>query len=203
MMKQAFFKVGQPIVLRQMSYGWIWQVHPSIVVCDTPEFRAFFKPPGAIWKDPIESISPAERAKKSWSFTDKEWGFGGILRLNVPGVAYSVLLLRNEDGTLFKYYINLEEPIYRTRFGFDYEDNILDIYIDADLSGWSWQDENELEEVVAAGLMTKERAAALYAEGEAAVALIQSGKSPFNDWEKWRPDPSWKTPVLPEGWDNI
>jgi hypothetical protein len=30
-----------------------------------------------------------------------------------------------------------------------------------------------------------------------------SGKSIFNSWEKWRPDPAWKVPVLPEGWDVL
>lgn len=194
---------GQSIVLRQLSWGKLWQVRPVIVVCDTPELRALFLLPGTIGKDAVESITPVQRFHQSWVFKDREWGFGGILRLTIPRSDYSVLLLRNEDGTRFRWYINLEEPMQRTRFGFDYEDNILDIWVKADLSGWSWQDEDELEEAVAARLVTKEKAATLYAEGKAAVTLLQSGKSPFNDWVTWRPDPSWQVPVLPDGWDVI
>jgi hypothetical protein len=203
MIKQSFFSPGQHIVLRQMSFGKIWQARPAIVVRDTPELMAFFVPPGSIWKDAAEAIRPAERVHRTWSHIDSVWGFGGILRLSVPGAHYSVVLLRNTDGTLYRWYINLEDPLCRTRLGFDYEDRILDIVIKPDLSNWSWMDEDELEEVVSAGLVSKEKVADMYAEGEIVVKRILSGRSPFNGWEKWRPGPSWKVPVLPEEWNKI
>lgn len=203
MRKQTFFKIGQSVVLRQLSNGRIWIARPYIVVRDTRELLVLFSPLGSIWKDTSEKIKPAERPNKTWTWVNREWNFGGILRLTIPGSRYSVLLLTNEDGTPYKYYINLEEPIHRTKFGFDFEDNILDIWVEADLSSWSWQDEDELEEAVAAGQITREQAAALYSEGKAAVGLLQSGNSPFNGWEKWRPGPAWKMPVLPDDWDKL
>jgi hypothetical protein len=203
MTQQSFFQPGQSIVLRQLSYSKIWQVRPVIVVRDTPEIRVLFVHPATIGKDAAERVTPAQRIHQSWVFTDREWGFGGILRLTIPGAGYSVLLLRNADGSLFKWYINLEDPMRRTKLGYDYEDNILDIFVEADLSSWSWKDEDELDEVVGLGIFAKEKAAALYEEGERAVAWLRSGKSPFNAWINWKPDTSWQVPVLPEGWDVL
>ena len=46
-------------------------------------------------------------------------------------------------------------------------------------------------------------AKALYAKGEEVRDMIMSGKSIFNGWEKWRPDLTWKVPVLPDCWDIV
>ena len=159
-------------------------------------------PHGAIWKDASPDLRPTERLNKAWALLDTEWTFGGTLRLSIPGASYSVIRLSNVDGSLYQWYINLEEPLRQTDIGFDYQDNILDVVVQPNLTDWIWRDEDELEEVVAAGLLSKAKATALYAEGTAAVALLQSGKSVFNGWANWRPDPSWPVPALPPGWDK-
>ncbi|MFA5309642.1 MAG: DUF402 domain-containing protein [Dehalococcoidales bacterium] len=202
MPNQSFFRPGQTIVIREMCDGRIWEARPAVVVSDTPRLGAFFVPPGSIWKESGEDFRPAERVGKSWRLKDKVWGFGGILRLTVPAASYSVLLLRNADGSLYQWYINLEDPLRRTGLGFDYEDNILDIGVNPDFSGWHWKDEDELQEAIIIGLISQEKAAALYTEGKKAVDWLISGQSPFNGWEKWRPDPAWTLPVFPEGWEE-
>jgi len=202
-MNNQHFSPGQTIVLRQMFCGKIWEAHPAIIERDTPELLVSFYPSGAVRKKPVPKVSPAQRLNNSWLFVDDVWGFGGILRLTIPGEKYSVLLLRNADGSLYEWYINLEEPMRRTPIGFDYNDNVLDAVIAPDFSTWEWHDEDELEEAVAAGLYTPEQAASLYTEGERVVNWLRSGKSPFNIWEKWRPDPAWNVPVLPGGWDVL
>ncbi len=170
---------------------------------DTADLRAFYMPTGAIWKHSAEDIRPAQRVGRHWDLTDRRWTFGGTLRLTVPGAAYSIIHLSNPDGSLYAWYVNLEEPLYPAGLGFDYQDNILDVVVQPDLSTWVWRDEDELEEAVTAGLVSKEKAASLYAEGGAAVAALQSGKSVFNGWENWRPDLSWPIPVLPAGWNKM
>ncbi len=126
-----------------------------------------------------------------------------MLRLAVPGAPYSILVFRNPDWTLRLWYINLEWPYRRTASGFDTADRLLDALVDPNLSSWRWDDEDELAEAVSIGAISQEEAASLYAEGRAAVAALQSGKSVFNGWQDWRPDPSWPVPVLPDGWDQI
>jgi uncharacterized protein len=114
-----------------------------------------------------------------------------------------VLLFRNEDMKLRSWYINLEQPLCRFPLGFDYLDEMLDIIVSPDLSAWRWKDEDELAEAIEYGMVTKERAAYLYREGERVANWIQSGKSSFNGWENWKPDPAWQAPVLPAGWDKV
>ena len=163
--------------------------------------------PGSQWKMPRsesgEKVSPADRERQGWVLHDSKWLDISLLRLSIPGERYSVLIFRDPQGVQLRWYINLEEPLERTPLGFDFHDSILDVILTPDLSGWRWEDEDELEDAVSAGIMSEEEAADLYTEGERAVDFLRSGKSPFNGWEKWRPDPSWPLPVLPAEWDTI
>jgi uncharacterized protein len=103
----------------------------------------------------------------------------------------------------YSWYINLEDSLRRTDMGYEFTDQWLDVIVKPDLSAWQWKDEDELAEAVTLGIVTKEKAAFLYQEGERVANWILSGKSPFNGWENWNPDPSWKVPVLPEDWDVL
>ena len=129
------------------------------------------------------------------------------IRLTIPGESYSVLLFWNCNNNNLRYwYINLEDPVNpmrRTKLGFDLCDQILDIIVESNLKDWRWDDEDELQEAIEAHLISPEKAQALYAKGEKVRDLIMSGKSIFNGWEHWKPDLSWKVPVLPDGWDVV
>jgi len=75
------------------------------------------------------------------------------------------------------------------------------VVIDPDLS-WRWKDEEELEEAVRLGLLTRQAADGIRAEGERVIARLEARNPPFCDgWERWRPDPAWPIPQLPVGWD--
>jgi hypothetical protein len=91
----------------------------------------------------------------------------------------------------------------RTPIGFDYMGQLLDIIVEPDLSGWHWKDEDEFQEAQELGLISPERAGSMRAEGESVVEMLLSGKSIFNGWEHWKPDPSWEIPTLPEGWERV
>jgi hypothetical protein len=101
------------------------------------------------------------------------------------------------------WYINLEYPITRTDRGFDYTDMILDIIVEPDLKNWRWKDADEFQEAVDLDMISPQEAKMFRAEGEKALKLLRSGKSIFNGWEHWHPDPSWPVPILPDGWDII
>ncbi len=207
MKDQSFFSSGQNIVLRQVFRGRIWSAGPEIVVQDAPELLVFYIMPGAIVKRPHtlsgERIKPHCKISGEYNIKDIPWGKNYCLRLKIPGSDYSVELFFNLDMVFLAWYINLETPFRRIPTGFEYTDEELDIILKPDLSSWQWKDEDELEEAITCGLTSPERATYLHKEGERVANGIQSGKSPFNGWEKWRPDPSWKVPILPEGWDVL
>jgi predicted RNA-binding protein associated with RNAse of E/G family len=203
----GFFDPGQHVVLREIWDRQIWSARPAIVVQDTPELIACYIAPGSPWKMPRSSngerVSPARRRQEGLVLQDAAWLDIGLLRLSIPGDNYSVLIFRNSSGAQTHWYINLEEPLERTRLGFDYRDQILDVILTPDLTSWRWEDEDELAEAISARLVTEELAAALHARGKAVVGELRSGRSVFNEWERWRPDPSWSILELRDGWDVI
>lgn len=78
---------------------------------------------------------------------------------------------------------------------------MLDIVIEPDFSAWRWKDEEDLADAVEKDLLSS-GADAIRAEGERVIALIKSGKPPFDRaWSAWRP-PDWPVPKLPVGWDE-
>lgn len=206
------FKLGEPVLVREIWNCKIFTARPMIVVKDDAELIALHIPPNTLWQHHYtqdgKSITVDERLNNKWILKDTLWGkTHGFLKLAIPGEDFSVLLFWDYTDNRFLYwYINLEDPenpIHRTAMGFDYTDQILDVIIQPNLKDWRWDDEDELQEAINAGIISLEEAKALYAKGEEVRDMIMSGKSVFNGWEHWKPDLSWKTPVLPEGWDII
>ena len=126
-----------------------------------------------------------------------------MLRLIFPDVSHSVhLIWREECWELICWYVNLEEPTTRTAIRFDTWDQQLDIVIRPDFSSWRWKDEDHFEEVQSFGLISPGRAKEFRDEGLRVIGLMNERRPPFNGgWESWRPDPSWRMPELPSGWN--
>jgi hypothetical protein len=183
---------GDHVLVRQLFLGRIWSAVPAIVVRDEDELVANWLPPvpfayaeGSLF-DGWELRERAPRRRH------------GILRLTPPGRRHSILVFRHDDGSLQGWYVNLEQPQRRTPHGFDFEDRLLDLFVEPDGKS-RWLDEDEFAEAVARGLFGDAEAAEIRAEGEGVVA-----EWPFpTGWEDWRPDPSWELPSLPEGWDAL
>jgi hypothetical protein len=202
------FTPGQPVLVREIWQGKVWTARPEIVVQDTPELLVLYKARGTRWKQSIspEGAKPSALNRKSgqWHLNDAVWNVEGNLRLNIPGSHDSVLAFWNDfHESLGCWYINLEYPLTRTDTGFDYTDMLLDILVEPDLKNWRWKDADEFQEAVDLDMISPQEAKMFRAEGEKALKLLRSGKSVFNAWEHWHPDPSWPVPILPDGWDII
>jgi predicted RNA-binding protein associated with RNAse of E/G family len=208
-LEQSFFTRGARIVLREIWQGRVWSAKPVIVVQDTPEMLALYLPVGTPYKQPRtldgKEVTPKTRVEGKWLLVDNVWPDDGeCLRLVISGVPYSVLCFWLEAHSKFRdWYINLEDPLRRTSIGFDYMDQLLDIIVQPDLSSWFWKDEDEFQEAQESGLISPERAREMRADGEKVVEMLLSGKSIFNGWEHWKPDPAWEMPTLPEEWERV
>ncbi len=193
------------MVLREVWRSRIWTVRPVLVVRDSPALLALYLPAGTVWKRPRRPDGgPIRLPAGDWTLMDHRQTID-VLRLNIPGAAHSVMLFWKEGHAEFiGWYVNLEEPLRRTAIGFDYMDQALDIVISPDMTEWHWKDEDELQEALAAGLFTPRQAAEIRREGERALELLLARRPPFDDgWERWRPDPSWPAPQLPDGWAGV
>ncbi len=205
--KKQYFKPGQTVLVREIWQGRVWTARSMILIQDTPELIALYWAPGTLWKRARShqggEVAVIDCKQGNWELNDSILEGGGTLRLSIPGAFYSVLLFRNTDGTINRWYINLENPLTRTNKGFDYLDQFLDIIVAPDLKTWHWKDEDEFQEAQDLGLILPKEVKMLSEEGLKALELLQSDKSVFNGWEYWKPNPSWKIPALPEGWDII
>jgi predicted RNA-binding protein associated with RNAse of E/G family len=100
------------------------------------------------------------------------------------------------SGNFIGYYINLQDPVRRSPFGFDSMDHVLDIVIKPDLN-WCWKDEDELRTAVEVGIFSASEARAIRANGERAIAAIDTLFP--TGWEKRTPEPRLLSLQLPAG----
>lgn len=157
----------------------------------------------ACWTPPgTERYVPVDDDGNEIRIPQDDWTLGTLvtrlhsLVLLRPGSRHSLWLFWDGDRFEFeRWYVNFEEPLGRTRVGFDYKDWKLDLVVDAD-GTQRWKDEDELEEASRLGIVDAD---AVWAEAERVVA-----DPPWpTGWEDWRPDPSWPVPRFPDGWDRV
>jgi uncharacterized protein DUF402 len=187
-------------VLRFVRYGQVRRASPHFVVRDDGELVALHIPVGAGAKTAVWGDSPIRgQADRTWTLRDLTWHSYRVLRLIRWGAGHSVeLFFHGHNDSFAGWYVNLQEPLRRSPVGFDTDDLVLDIWIEPDGS-WEWKDDDELELAVELGRFTPAEAEAIRAEGERVIAA-----RPWpTGWEAWRPDPRWKLPELPAGWDLV
>ncbi len=207
MREEDRFFTGQTIVTREVWNGKLLRAVPVTVVRDDPEIIALYAPRTTAYKYPLtsagERVRPCQRLSGDWVLTERRAEQWSSLRLAIPGECYSVILFRDPDLTVGRWYINLEDPLERTAHGFIVRDHFLDVLVAGDLSSWEWKDEDEFAEAIDLGMVHPEKAALLRSEGRRVAEWICSGTSPFNEWREWRPDPAWTVPEFPPGWDGV
>lgn len=200
---RAMWSPGDPVVIRELWNGQVFEARPASVVADLPAQTTLHVAPfvrcGVAIDDAGEELRFPDRP---WHLYVRERGDFGVLSFAWPDTPYSVLLLSEPDGSPRGWYVNLQAQLARTPIGFDTVDHLLDALIPLDRTSWAWKDEDELAEGIALGLFSEDDAAWLRYWGERAVEHVLLRLPPFDEpWEDWRPDPAWPAPQLPFGWD--
>jgi hypothetical protein len=150
-----------------------------------------------LWLPPESAYAIGDDLFCEWTYQERVL-HRGQLRVTRGDDPFSVFLFTNHDGTFRGWYVNLERPQQRTELGFDYEDELLDVWVALGQQP-ELLDEDELDEAVQHGFVSGEHAATIRATAERVLA-----EPPWpTGWEDWRPEPGWQTPVLPPGWDQL
>lgn len=171
----------------------------GIVVADKPDLLAMYMPEGS----PLRFAPDFFGAPHPWSWRDR-WQGHGVLQLQRPGDMYAVWVFWEGDARDFTgWYINLQEPFRRTRFGVDTQDLELDIVVALDGS-WRYKDDEELEGWIDRGRWTPPEVRAIRAEAARIGELLDAGSKWWgNEWGSWQPDPEWPLPTLPATWHQL
>ncbi len=210
------FQPGDHIVMRNVFDGRVQTVFASIVVVDTPELVGIWIPLSAPIMNGVSDpsidfdtgkghLSAESVATKDWTMVPRTWHTAGTLRLKNPRAMWSLWVFWDEGlENVRGWYINIDSPYERTRFGFDTWDMFLDVAVEADRKSWRYKDEDEFSDAIKAGLFTEREAEEVRATAAQALEIIKSNRTPFdNVWEKWRPDLLWEMPQLPEDWERV
>lgn len=195
------------MLMRYGPPGEFRTVRPLTVVRDGPDFLVAWLAPGTPVIRPvlaggreIRSAPLAERFRSPRQGMRSTWRGPGILKVIPRDAAYSVWLFWRRDGRFRGWYVNLEQRHLRWQRGIDTRDHVLDIWVPG-RRRWSWKDEDELQEAIDQGVVSRELAEEVRAEGRRVVRLIERWHPPFSEgWERFAPDPGWPLPELPPEW---
>jgi hypothetical protein len=182
------FRAGDAIAIRHLWRGRIFLALAVIVVQDEPDLLVTWLPAGAEYKRPERRDElPYEQA-----IVDRPWRAPGVVQLTRPSDAHSVTVFPGGG-----WYVNLQEQLRRTAIGFDTADQLLDL-VRSPRGEWRWKDEHELVAAVDRGFLAADEAAAIHAEGERVIAADAFPTG----WEDFKPNPAWRAPRLPPGWNR-
>jgi hypothetical protein len=191
------WRPGEVIVHREVWRGVPWLASPVIVVDDSRELLVTYVPE----ETPFAFPPSADGRPHPWA-GKQAWSGHGVLVLRRPGEAYAVWhFWEGPDRRFAGWYLNLEEPVRRTAIGYDTQDLELDVWIPVG-EGWRFKDAEKLDERVAEGRYTAEQADATRALGADLGAMLDRGERWWDErWASFEPDPAWRAPAFPDGWE--
>lgn len=189
---------GDPVLFRSVYRGRVRWAFPHRFVANDGDRVALFLAPGThgVWMGRDPDGGYLDRWARGDDPHPHVWHTHHILWLVEPGDAHMLGLLWDEAWRFRGWYVNLQAPLRETALGFDSTDWALDVWIESNGTR-SWKDEDDFAKAQTLGVLDREAAAAVRAEGE---RVIRERPWPTG-WEDWRPDSAWTPPDLPAGWD--
>lgn len=186
---------------REMWRGRPWLGAMVFVVEDRPDLLVTYLPEEAPFGFP-DGDWPGPTGRHPWHGRGS-WEGHGVLMLQRPRESYAVWHFWNGPKRAFAgWYLNLQEPFRRTAVGYDTQDLELDVWMPS-RGGWSFKDEELLEVRVREGRFTQGEVASIRALGDEVGAMLDRGEQWWDaSWASWLPDPSWRGPTLPAGWET-
>ena len=181
------------VAVRELWRDRIWTARAWSLVEETPDGVVLASRPGSETRVPVGRDGSRLRVPcDDWALAESRWE-NWTLRVARPGEPWSTLLFFDERGAFVSWYVNFEQPLQRTPFGFDTLDHKLDLVVSAE-GEQRLKDQDDLDEAARAG--------ALDAEDVRAAARRVVADPPWpTGWEDRPHDPSLEPLRLPPGWD--
>ena len=180
--------------LREPWRGRVWRIVAMRRVGEESGATVLWHPAGAVVKRPFadgrELRIPGD---EGWTLEGRPSSTEALAIVR-PGARHSLWLMWEGD-TFRNWYVNFERDSRWNGSCFDLVDEKLDLVIDAD-GAVRVKDEDELAEAARRGYLDE-------TEVRAELGRVLADPPWPTGWEDWRPDPSWPTPELPDGWEAV
>jgi hypothetical protein len=205
---------GDNVALRGMYDGHPWYIQSAIVVKDSPEEIALLVMPGAECAAPYGYIHQKhgpdgkwerweEMLNPPWHLETYAWHTNRFLILLRPDEFFATIYIwQHKTGKFQCYYINFQLPFQRSHCGFDTFDLELDLVIGPDYQ-WKWKDIDEYRQGIESGILRADWVDGIESAQKDVFAKLEQRLYPLDGtWLDWKPDPTWKAPNLPAGWEK-
>jgi hypothetical protein len=193
------FAPGTHVLFRQVWHGLPWLSIPVEVIEDGPELLVLHQATGT----PFGFHEGHPLGIHPWSGRTHTYG-PGILMLQRPGEAHAIWHFweEGEQRRFRGWYVNFQEPFRRRPFGFDTQDQQLDLWLPVDGEP-QWKDVELFAQNVREGRFTEAEHAAVHAEGDRVYAMVERGERWWDPrWSEWQPGAA-PPPELPDGWRDL
>lgn len=186
---------------------YIWQrrvrgAYPTVLVERTNNRIVLLKPEGSPYIRPAPAPS-SSKVDGSWDAVERIADWRTMIAYDFDAM-YSTWLMWDISGVFGGWYVDFHLPWRESRLGYDTTSLAVDIVVDAG-GDWSWKDREELDELVAAGVVAEADRALALRVAERAIDDIENRRGVFADEWTRRPNsvPSAPPLVLPLGWSEV
>lgn len=178
----------------------VCDVKPMTVIEDSERVISLFIPVGTATLMPRPTVpgAPKPWAPGEWQLVPATWDRWNTLFLHIPGEWRSTWVMWSADWEFLGWYVNMEEPLRRTEWGFDNRDQQLDILVSPE-GEWQWKDEADFERACNSGLISPTKASRVRESAARAIDSIEREEWPFEvAAADWRPT-EFDRPEMPKG----
>jgi predicted RNA-binding protein associated with RNAse of E/G family len=193
---------GDSIAYRHLRNGRVTSARPVTVLADSDVVALYLAVGSTFAWWAFESRSMETLLTNDWEMREQTWRDNHVLILLRAGEPYSPQLFVSESGAR-RWYLNLQEPYWRSAVGFDTTDHVLDLEVTADLTDWRLKDEDELEEAQRVGLIEAEKVDEIRSNAQRVIDLLASRNTWWAAWSDWSPPQLSSVPSLPPRWDRV
>ena len=213
---EAYRKEGESCLLRGIVHDRVWLAQSVIVVRDGADETVLLLLPGAEcafpegywrWKrggDRSQGTRWQDARSDRLVLRRFAWQRNRLLIFLELDKYYSTFLFWDHEADRFSgYYINFQLPYRRSHCGFDTLDLDLDIVIDPQYS-WKWKDLEDYHDGIREGGIREAWVQGIERSEAEVFDRIDHRRYPLDgSWLRWRPDPNWAPPQLPERWQVL
>lgn len=198
------FDPGEAVTYRELWLDRVMTAMPMRVVADDHDTTVLYLASGSRFQAARAPGGGPVRDLANWVSVSATWSGGSLIRLLPSGCWYCIDLEFDANREFRGYYVNFQEPMRRTVFGYDTVDLVLDVVVDPDGTA-RLKDEEDFDDAVAAGHIANDVAVRIREEARRVLRMVERDGAPANaePWLRWRPSESWDSPTLAGGWQEV